>query len=299
MRTENAVTSSAPIRIDAHQHFWDPAVFDYPWMIGPQLDPIRRPFRPADLEAELASRSLDGSVLVQCLSSVAETRDFLRIARETPFVFGVVGWVDLTAPDVGDRLDELIAEGEGYLVGIRHQVHDELDLRWLSRPDVRRGLAEVQSRGLSYDLLVRAREMPSAVDAVSALPDGRFVLDHIGKPRIATGWDADWAAAIATLAARPNVQVKLSGMITEADWRNWRVADLAPYVEHVIALFGSDRVMLGSDWPVCLLAAPDYGHVIDAVSETLAGLSETERAGLFGENAAAFYGLTRNSGAPG
>ena len=191
-------------------------------MDGAALDPVRRPFAPDDLAPELAANGIDGTVLVQTVSDLAETRMFLDIARETPFVHGVVGWVDLTAPDVGDVLDELRDEYGPLLVGIRHQVHDEDDPHWLERPDVRRGLGEIAARGLVYDLLVRTRELPAAISTVAALPDLRFVLDHIAKPRIADGWDDPWATAIAGLAALPNVDVKLSGMVTEADWTTGR-----------------------------------------------------------------------------
>ena len=170
------------MRIDAHQHFWDPARHEYPWMAGDAMDPVRRAFTPDDLRPVLRAAEIDGTILVQTMSSVAETREFLQLAAATDFIAGVVGWVDLTSPAVGDDLDELLdGPGGSRLVGIRHQVHDEADPDWLGRDDVRRGLAAVQRRGLSYDLLVRARELPAAVDVVRAFPDLRFVLDHVAK----------------------------------------------------------------------------------------------------------------------
>jgi L-fuconolactonase len=282
--------SASPIRIDAHQHFWDPAEFDYPWMEGDALDPVRRPFGPDELRPELERSGIDGTVLVQTVSDIAETRRFLDIAETTPFVFGVVGWVDLTGADVGDRLDELLA-GPGRLAGIRHQVHDEPDSEWLDRMDVRRAVAEIGARGLSYDLLVRTRELGSATRLVRAFPDQRFVLDHIAKPPIAAGWSEEWSSGLATLAGHPNVSVKLSGMVTEADWMTWNPETLRPYVERVLDAFGPDRAMFGSDWPVCLLAAPNYGSVIDALTTVLDGLSTSEREGVFGVNAARWYNL--------
>ncbi len=280
------------MRVDAHQHFWDPASYHYPWMEGDALDPIRRAFGPEDFEGELARAGFDGSVLVQTLSSESETREFLRVAEETNFVMGVVGWVDLTADDVGDRLDGLMdAPGGSWLVGIRHQVHDEVDLRWLCREDVRRGLKAVQRRGLTYDLLVRAREISSAIETVNELPDLPFVVDHIAKPTIKAGSDPVWEVGMSQLSKSPNVSVKLSGMVTEADWANWRVDDLRPFVSEVLEWFGIERLMFGSDWPVCLLAANGYGDVFDATREALGELSDAQIQAVFGANAQTFYGL--------
>jgi len=206
-------------RIDAHHHFWDPARYEYPWMAGDAMDPVRRPFGPADLAVELGPAGVAGTVLVQTVSDTAETRQFLDIAADSDYVRGVVGWVDLTARSVGDDLDALLdGPGGDRLVGIRHQVHDEADPRWLCRPDVRRGLVAVQERSLTYDLLVRARELPAAIETVRALPDLQFVLDHIAKPRIGEGKDPLWRERMPGLAALPNVGVKLSGIVTEANW---------------------------------------------------------------------------------
>ena len=280
------------MRVDAHHHFWDPTKYHYPWMEGAALDPIRRAFGPADLEVELTHAGIDGSVLVQTVSSESETREFLRIAEATDFVMGVVGWVDLTSEDVGERLDALMASTGGrWLVGIRHQVHDEDDARWLCREDVRRGLRAVQTRNLTYDLLVRAREIPAAIETVNALPDLQFVVDHIAKPTINAGSDATWAVGMEQFSASPNVSVKLSGMVTEADWVHWTVADLRPFVAHVREWFGIERLMYGSDWPVCLLAANGYSDVLDATREALAELSDYEAQAVFGANAQEFYGL--------
>ncbi|MGH3296086.1 MAG: amidohydrolase family protein, partial [Trebonia sp.] len=243
------------MRIDAHHHFWDPARYPYPWMAGDAMAPVRRAFAPDDLRGTLGEERIDGTVLVQTLSSPQETREFLHLAAATDFVHGVVGWVDLTSPGVGDELDALLDGPAGrWLVGIRHQVHDEPDPDWLARADVRRGLAAMQARGLAYDLLVRARELPAAIDTVQAFPGLQFVLDHIAKPRIANGRDDLWSQRMPALAAQPNVAVKLSGMVTEADWATWTPRDLRPFVGDVVEWFGAGRLMFGSDWPVCLLA---------------------------------------------
>jgi L-fucono-1,5-lactonase len=277
--------------IDAHHHFWDPARYSYPWMQGDALDPVRRPFGPADLRGELQRAGVTGTVLVQTLSSTAETREFLQIADSTAYVQGVVGWVDLTSPDVLNDLDALL-EGEGgaWLVGIRHQVHDEPDPEWLCRDDVRRGLAAVQARDLAYDLLVRARELPAATKTVEAFPELQFVLDHIAKPRIVDGRDDLWTERMPALAALPNVAVKLSGMITEANWESWTSSDLRPFVGAVTDWFTLDRVMFGSDWPVCLLAG-SYESMAAGLADALGGLSPSDMSRVYQENAMRAYTL--------
>ncbi|HEX4394527.1 MAG TPA: amidohydrolase family protein [Mycobacterium sp.] len=278
-------------RIDAHHHFWDPRRYVYPWMAGDVMDPVRRPFGPADLAAELGSAGVTGTVLVQTVSDTAETREFLDIAASTDFVLGVVGWVDLTSPAVGDDLDALLGgPGGTMLVGVRHQVHDEPDPRWLCRNDVRRGLAAVQSRGLTYDFLIRARELPAAAETATAYPDLRFVLDHIAKPRIADGHDEQWRERMPALAQLPNVSVKLSGMVTEADWAHWKAADLRPFVRPVVDWFGIDRVMFGSDWPVCLLAG-SYKSISAGLRDAIGTLSQSEESQVYRGTACTAYRL--------
>jgi L-fuconolactonase len=275
--------------IDAHHHFWDPARASYPWMTD-ALAPVRRRFGPEDLEPLLAPNGVDRTVLVQTRSSVDETREFLATAALHEFIAGVVGWVDLTA-DVPKQIAALRAEPGGTkLVGIRHQVHDEADPAWLGRKDVRRGIAALGKADLAYDILVRTRELPAAVALVKALPDMRFVIDHIAKPPIASGASSDWAAHLKPLAAFPNVFVKLSGMVTEADWRRWTVRDIAPYVQRVLEWFGAERCVFGSDWPVCLVAA-SYARVIDVCGQAIGDIAMAEREGIFGGNAAVLYQL--------
>jgi L-fuconolactonase len=289
------MTNESP-RIDAHHHFWDATRATYPWMVGEALDPIRRPFGPEDLAPELAAQRISGTVLVQTISSLDETREFLSLAADWEFIWGIVGWVDLTSVSVEDDLDALIdGPGGDRLVGIRHQVHDERDPDWLLRADVRRGLTAVQARGLRYDLLVRARELPAAVNAVEALENLQFVLDHIAKPRIADGQDADWRQRMPALAAHPNVAVKLSGMVTEADWASWQPADLRPFVGSVVDWFGVERLMFGSDWPVCLLAT-SYGGVLNGLREALGTRSSADEIAIFGANARRVYGLRERGG---
>ncbi len=278
-------------RIDSHHHFWDPTRVMYPWMVGDALDPIRRPFTPSDLAPEIAAQRISGTVLVQTISSQDETREFLELAERTDFIWGVVGWVDLTSAGVVDDLDALIgATGGDRLVGIRHQVHDESDPEWLCRADVRQGLAAVQERGLTYDLLVRARELPAAIDTVRALPGLQFVLDHIAKPRISEGKDPEWQQHMPALAALPNVAVKLSGMVTEANLASWTPADLRPFVGSVVDWFGVGRLLFGSDWPVCLLAT-SYAGVLEGLEEALGPMSSGDAERIFGLNAVSVYRL--------
>jgi L-fuconolactonase len=276
--------------VDAHHHFWDPATADYPWLTD-QLAAIRRPFEPGDLAPLVEAAGIDATVLVQTRSSLAETEEFLATAAATPFIVGVVGWIDLTDPAAAETIDRLRAgPGGDMLVGIRHQVHDEDDPDWLGRADVRRGIAAVGRAGLAYDLLVRTRELPAARALVGAMPDLRFVVDHLAKPAIRTGSDPGWAEAVGAFRRLPNVWWKLSGLVTEADWPTWRPADIRPFVDHVLAVAGPDRLLFGSDWPVCLLAAP-YDVVLATARDLIAALSPSEQAAILGETAVAVYRL--------
>jgi L-fucono-1,5-lactonase len=277
--------------IDGHQHFWDPARADYPWMQAADLAPIRRAFGPADLAPLLNQNGIDASILVQCRSAVAENEEFLRVAAATPFVIGVVGWADLTDGALDETLDRLRdLPGGDKLVGIRHQVHDESDPDWLLREDVQRGLTAVFARDLAYDLLVRARELPAAIATAQAFPQARLVLDHAAKPPIADGFSHEWADRTAALAACGNVWCKISGLATEARWNDWDAERLSPYVEHAAKCFGEDRLIFGSDWPVCLLAG-SYGEIKGALDACLTKLGPQVREKAFGANARRAYRL--------
>jgi L-fuconolactonase len=202
-----------------------------------------------------------------------------------------VGWVDLTDPAVADTIAALReAPGGGYLVGIRHQVHDEPDPDWLLRDEVGRGIRAVGRAGLAYDLLVRTRELPAACEIVASMPDVRFVVDHLAKPPIRDGGFEPWAGRVASFAELPNASWKLSGLVAEADWQGWRPADLEPYVDHALAVLGPERLIFGSDWPVCLLAA-SYATVLATARELTAGLTDSERSAVFGDNARTAYRL--------
>ncbi|HYR50655.1 MAG TPA: amidohydrolase family protein [Candidatus Eisenbacteria bacterium] len=273
--------------VDAHHHLWDPAHRDYPWM-GDELAAIRRRFDAADLKPLIDANGIDHTVLVQTVSSLEETREFLQAAADNEFIAGVVGWVDLTDVSAGKTLAGLKrSQGGTFLVGIRHQVHDEPDPKWLLREEVQRGIAEVGEAGLVYDILVRTRELPAALETVKRHPGMRFVIDHAAKPRIAAGArDEAWEKALAPLADHANVTCKLSGLVTEADWKAWNPGQLEPYVRRVLDWFGPERCMFGSDWPVCLLAAP-YADVVEA-TRSITG----DDANVFGETATRVYGLT-------
>jgi L-fuconolactonase len=279
--------------VDAHHHFWDPATADYPWLTD-KLAVIRRPFGPADLAPLVAASGIDATVLVQTRSSLAETEAFLAIAAETSFIRGVVGWIDLTDPAADETIARLRAgPGGDRLVGIRHQVHDEEDPDWLGRDEVRRGIAAVGRAGLAYDLLVRTRELPAARALVGAQPDVRFVVDHLAKPAIRNGSDPAWTAAVGSFQGLPNVWWKVSGLVTEADWHAWRPADLQPFVDRVLDVAGPDRLLFGSDWPVCLLAAR-YDVVLETARSLVAILTPSEQAAILGGTAGAVYGLRPN-----
>ena len=281
--------------IDAHQHFWDPARADYPWMQGHAMAPIRRAFGPSDLAPLLAENGVDASIIVQCRASLDETRDFLRIADTTPFIAGVVGWVDLRERSVGDTIARLRdLPGGKRLVGIRHQVHDESDPEWLLRDDVQRGIATVLAYGLAYDFLLRTRELPAAIATARTFPQGRFVLDHAAKPPIAEGLTREWSDRMTALAASGNVWCKISGLATEAKWDEWEASRLFPAVSHAAKCFGEDRLIFGSDWPVCLLAG-SYGEIKRALDECLVRLGGGFRNKALGANARHAYRLVTTS----
>lgn len=283
---------SEPGRVDSHHHVWDPSVRPMPWLAADGLEPLRRSFGVQELAAQAAAAGVTATVVVQTVSDLEETREMLALAAGSGLVAGVVGWVDLTSPQVADTLGALRAgPGGEHLVGIRHQVHDEPDPDWLRRPDVRRGLSAVAEAGLVYDLLTFPIHLSAAIDTVAELPsDARFVLDHFSKPPIAAGELEPWASDLRDLAAHPNVSCKLSGMVTEADWGSWSVDDLSPYATRVLELFGPERVMFGSDWPVCLLAAR-YARVVDAAEQLTAHLDAGARAAVFGGTARGVYGI--------
>ncbi|MGW1677577.1 amidohydrolase family protein [Saccharopolyspora sp. NPDC002376] len=278
--------------VDAHHHLWDLDVRDQPWIVGPEMDPLRRDFRPTDLQAALKGTSVDATVLVQTVSDPDETPEMLVLADSVDRIAAVVGWVDLTTRDVRERIGRLQTHPSGrWLKGIRHQVEGESDPDWLVRPDVLKGLAAVEDAGLVYELLVRPDQLPAATEAAAQFPQLTFVLDHCAKPPVASGELQPWADRIRALAAYPNVVCKLSGLVTEDDWAQQPdPVRLAPYAEVVLEAFGPHRLMFGSDWPVCLLAA-EYGQVIDVAKQLTANLDDRQRSAVFDRNAREVYDI--------
>jgi len=273
--------------VDSHQHFWRYDPVEYDW-IDDDLAAIRRDFLPADLAREVAAAGVDAVVSVQARQTLGETRWLLELAEANELVAGVVGWVPLVSPSVGDTLAELAATPR--LCGVRHVLQGEADPGFAARPDFNRGVAALRGLGLAYDVLVYERQLPAATALVDRHPDQVFVVDHVAKPRIREGAVSPWRERMRELARRPNVFCKLSGMITEADVRAWTRAALQPYADVVLEAFGPSRVMFGSDWPVCL-AGCSYSRWLTTVRELCASLSAGERESVLGGAARKAYGL--------
>jgi L-fuconolactonase len=276
--------------VDAHHHLWDPSARSHRWLDDEPVA-LRRRFDLDDFVAASAPCGVEASILVQVLADLDETVEFLQVAGTAPLIAGVVGWVDLEHPALGDVLAALRhGPGGDRLVGLRHLVQGESDPAWLARPGVVSGLAAVADAGLTYDLLVRPPQLAAAIRAVDAVPHGRFVLDHGGKPAITSGGGDGWWAAVEALAARPNVWCKVSGLVTEAG-PTWDAATVGPFVTHLAEVFGINRLIFGSDWPVCTAVA-SYPQVLGLLESTLmAGLSPQERDRVLGSNALDAYQL--------
>ena len=273
--------------IDSHQHFWQVGRFDYPWMSS-SVEVLYQDYLPDQLQPVLAENGVSKTVLVQASNSVEESRWLLSLADSHPFIAGVVGWVDLMSADVGRQLDELSAHPK--FKGVRHLVESEPGDDWLVQPEVLRGLHRLADYGLSYDLLVHTRHLKYVPTVADSCPGLSFVIDHMAKPPIANGEITGWFNELKPVAANPNIQCKLSGLITEANWTTWTPNDLRPFVERALELFGPERLMFGSDHPVCLLAG-SYKRVLESFQEILAELNEHDRDHIFATNAANFYRL--------
>lgn len=275
------------MRIDAHQHFWDLTRFDYAWM-PPEPSILRQNFLPGRLARILTRNRFAGSVLVQASTLLAETHWLLDLADANDFIFAVVGWVDLADPRLGPTLDEL--QERPKFKGVRHPVHDEPDDNWLMRADVLAGLSELARRGLPYDLLIRPRHLPLVPRVAERVPGLRMVINHIAKPHIAAQTIEPWAQDIAAAARLPQVYCKLSGMITEAAPQSWTAEHLRPYVTHVMQNFGPDRLMFGSDYPVCLLNG-SWKEALAAFTQSIGAQPIEVREKLLGGTAQKFYGI--------
>lgn len=282
--------------VDAHHHVWDLDHRPQPWLDAPGHEPIRRGHGIEDLrraaERPLAGRSLTSTVVVQCVASLEETAELLDLAGREPLVGAVVGWADLTSPAIGDVLDALrSAPGGEHLRALRHLVQGESDPAWLQQACVERGLRAVRDRGLGYDVLIRSHQFPQAIRLARHFPDLPLVLDHAGKPPIGQRTFADWAREVRVLAGHPQVRCKVSGLITEADHRTWTLDDLRPVWDTLLAAFGPERLMFGSDWPVCVLAG-GWARWAEAVERLLADCAPHETQAVLHDTAAAFYRLS-------
>ncbi len=280
------------MRLDSHQHFWNFAANpdDFAWMTD-ELGALRRNFLPDDLAPLRAGAGIDGTIAVQAREMEAETDFLLELAAGDPSIRGVVGWVDLCAPDVEARLDRW--GGNPALKGFRMLIHDREDPDFADSDAHARGVALLGNFGLTYDLLLRTVHLPSAIRLVDRLPDQSFVVDHIAKPAMDGSDREAWESGMRRIAERPNVFCKLSGLVTEADWSNWQAATFAPFLDTVLEAFGPDRLMIGSDWPVCTLAA-SYSDALDVVLKWSAALSPDEQANILGGNCARFYSVSQD-----
>jgi L-fuconolactonase len=274
--------------VDAHQHFWDPGRLHYFWMTGEALQPLMRSFLPADLKPLLTQAGVERTVIVQAISSAEEARWLLELASANEFVAGVVTWADLRSQELAQELDKLQAHPK--FKGVRHQMENETDDAWMVRNDVLKGLAELERREIPYDLLVHTQHLKYVSVLRERCPRLKLVVDHIAKPRIADREFDEWARQMERVSQLPDIWCKLSGMNTEAKWNAWTADDLRPYVQHVVKQFGLDRVMFGSDWPVCTLAGT-YQQVVDSLQHALGHLSDSEARKVWGENACEFYRL--------
>ena len=272
------------MKLDAHQHFWSYDAAQYPWI--PRGSALHRDWLPGDLGPLLAAAGLDGCIAVQARQTAEESRWLLELAEHHAIIKGVVGWVDLRAATVGEELAELARHPR--FVGVRHVVQDEPDDGFMLGADFLRGIGALRAHKLTYDILIVPRQLPAAIALAKRFPEQPFVLDHIAKPGIKAGTLSPWREQIRELAKAPNVLCKISGMVTEADVKAWKPADFRPYLDVVFEAFGEDRLMYGSDWPVCLLAA-EYAQVFALVRDCLAPLSAEAQAKVLGGNAARFY----------
>jgi L-fuconolactonase len=275
------------MRVDAHQHFWKFDPVRDAW-ITEQMQAIRRDFLPGDLAPECVANGIDATIAVQAAQSEEETLFLLELAERNSLVAGVVGWVDLCSPQVAERL-RFFSQHEK-LRGFRHVTQAEPDDRFLVRADFLRGVKCLREFDFVYDILIYPRQLPAALELVTAVPEQRFVIDHLAKPEIKAGRTKEWEAQIRAIAQNSNAYCKVSGIVTEADWDAWRNENFAPYLDVVFEAFGTDRLMFGSDWPVCLVAA-SYAQVVEIVDKYVDANAPAAKQKIFGENAARCYGL--------
>jgi L-fuconolactonase len=279
------------MRIDAHQHFWQYDAQRDSW-ITDDMAAIKRDFLPPDLIPELATNGIDASIAVQADQSEDETNFLLDLAGKHSQIAGVVGWVDLRSPSLEDRL-EYFSHFEK-LCGFRHVLQSEPDDYFMLREDFQRGIGAIERFGFTYDILIYPKQLSAAIDLVENFPKQPFIIDHMAKPDIKSQRVEPWAAQMRELAQNPNVFCKVSGLVTEADWHNWSAEDFRPYFDVVFDAFGPDRLVYGSDWPVCLVAGT-YHRVKRLIEDYVQQFSPGDHAKIFGGNAVRFYGLQVNA----
>jgi L-fuconolactonase len=282
-----ARSQEKPMRIDSHMHFWKYTAAEYGW-IDDAMAALRRDLLPKDAEPLVRAAGFDAVVAVQARQTLEETRWLLELADEHPFIAGVVGWVDLQSEQARSQLERFARNPK--LVGIRHVVQGELDDRFLLKPEFGRGIELLEEFGLAYDILIYTRHLPVAAEFAKRFPKQRFVLDHLAKPPIKDAKIKDWERDLRALAEQPHVMAKLSGLVTEADWKAWTPGQLERYLDVAVEAFGPRRLMVGSDWPVCTVAG-DYGRVMGAFKEYVAELADDERDAILGGNAVRFWNL--------
>lgn len=275
------------MRIDAHQHFWRYSAAEYGW-IDESMAALRRDFLPVDLRREIDGAAMDACVAVQARQTLEETRWLLELAGKHPFVAGVIGWIDLQADDAAEQLEQFVDHPK--FVGVRHIVQAEPDDRFMLRPAFCRGISLLEDRDLTYDILIYPKHLQAAADFVSRFKRQRFVLDHMAKPDIRAGVIREWEKGIRELAAFPLVFCKLSGLVTEADWTRWTPDDMRPYLDVVFECFGAHRLLVGSDWPVCTVAA-DYRRTISFIEDYMVDRTAAERDAVMGGNAERLWRL--------
>ena len=276
------------MRIDAHQHFWQYQFEQYPW-IDEKMARLRGDFLPEQLTELLSANDFNGCVVVQARQLDRETQWLLSLGAHNPQILGVVGWIDLCSAQLPEKLSKL--QSQPLLKGFRHVLQEELEIDYMLRPEFIRGLKWLAEFDYSFDLLVTAEQLPIVCQLLEQLPKMRIVLDHIGKPSFtADGWQ-HWAQSIQELAKYPHLYCKVSGLVTEADWDNWSAVQFAPYLEHILNCFGAKRLMFGSDWPVCLVAA-NYVDAVSLIEQFIAKHALQDLPGVMGENAVEFYKLT-------
>lgn len=273
--------------IDTHHHFWKYIADEYGW-IDESMGVLKKDYLPPDLEVEMVKAGVSGTVVVQARQKIEETSWLLDLAERTPFIKGVVGWFDLQSEKISEQLDQYAAHPK--LVGARHVIHDEPDDDFMFRPAFLKGLELLQNYNLSYDLLLFPKHLKSATELVRLLPDQTFILDHISKPPVSSGILQPWKDDIEALASRSNVWCKISGMVTETDHHRWRYKEFVPYLNTVLSAFGRERIMLGSDWPVCRLAG-EYKEIMDIPLRYIENLNEDDKIRIYRQNAIECYQL--------